>query len=280
MRLRAALAAVALCTALLPWAIGPAPGACAAEAPHAALVVSTGTTVHRYCVALDGSSVSGIHLIELAHDQYGLSFRSDGGALCMLAGVGPAQGDCFSGYPSFWGYWRGDGSGGWKWSALGAASTVVHSGAVEGWAWGSGDDGATHPPPPETTFTSVCGAPTPAVTPAASASPTLRPQQSPSPKPSAAASTPAPSPRGSPGNHRPHHPGRSPHGHRRNTPGVARTGPHPSGWQRPSPRSSRALTAERTSATGPPPAGIAALVVAAALVFGGWLIVRRRHLRA
>ncbi|MDP9235272.1 MAG: hypothetical protein M3P01_12100, partial [Actinomycetota bacterium] len=141
MRLRAALGLVALFAVVLPAV--PASPACASEAPHAGLVVSTGHGVLRYCVVLDQPSVSGLRLIELAHDQYGLSYRSDGAAVCMLAGVGTTQGDCFGDYPDYWGYWRGNGSGGWAWAGRGAASTSVHGGQVEGWSWGRGDAGGT-----------------------------------------------------------------------------------------------------------------------------------------
>jgi hypothetical protein len=109
-------------------------------------------------VALPDPSVSGIELIELAGQQHGLDygFGYGGNAVCRLDGVGSEGGDCFSEHPDFWGYWRGDGSGGWTWSSSGAGSTTVEDGDVEGWSWGSGQDGDTHPRPPATSFSSVC----------------------------------------------------------------------------------------------------------------------------
>ena len=157
----------------------PVPGAgqdiaCAAPSPSAALVVDTGSSALRYCVQLDASSVSGLHLIELASSQHGLSYKFgySGNAVCMLAGVGPTSDDCFEQNPDFWGYWRGDGSRGWTWSGTGGGSTTVGDGDVEGWAWGSGQDDSTHPKPPSTTYTSVCGSPDPE--PSSSPDPTTR----------------------------------------------------------------------------------------------------------
>lgn len=138
----------------------PAPGACAAEGPRAVLVVDTEQSggQYRYCVALDDEQVSGIHVIELANEQYGLDYRLGygGNAVCVLAGVGYESDECLKEGPEFWGYWRGNGSGGWNWSSTGAHMTVVEDGDVEGWSWGTGQDGSSHPQPPATKFGSVC----------------------------------------------------------------------------------------------------------------------------
>ena len=160
MKTRAWLLSCFLFFAVVP-VVGPAPVACAAEGPHAALVIDTGEEGGRYslCVALPREEVTGLELIELAGDQFDLSYRFGygGNAVCELAGVGSESDDCFDRYPDFWGYWRGDGSGGWTWSSGGAGSSRVRDGDVEGWSWGSGADGRSHPPPPTTTFVSVCG---------------------------------------------------------------------------------------------------------------------------
>lgn len=159
MRIRLLLAVSALLCASLPGGIAAPNVACAAE-QSAVLVVATGGTTYRYCVALPGSSVSGLDLIRLAGEQHGLQYSLGygGRAVCQLAGVGPDGDDCFADHPNFWGYWRGNGSGGWSWSSTGAGSTTVRSGDVEGWAWGSGQDGNSHPQPPATTYSSVCTA--------------------------------------------------------------------------------------------------------------------------
>ena len=156
------LFAAALIGATFPVGLAAAP-VCAGEGARAALVVDTGSSEHSLCVALPDDDVSGLDLIVLAHQQHGLDYRFGfgGEAVCMLAGVGAEGDDCFERYPDFWGYWRGDGSGGWQWSGTGAGSTRVEDGDVEGWAWGSGSDGSTHPAPPTTTFGSVCAAQSP-----------------------------------------------------------------------------------------------------------------------
>lgn len=139
-----------------------APAACAAQGPHAALVIDTEAPGgrYRYCVALPDGSVTGIELIELASEQHGLQYRLGygGNVVCRLAGVGYDSDECLKSGPEFWGYWRGDGSGGWDWSSTGGGSTTVRDGDVEGWAWGTGNDGSSHPAPPPTEFGAVCEA--------------------------------------------------------------------------------------------------------------------------
>jgi hypothetical protein len=140
--------------------VAPAP-ACAGG-DSAALVVDTGGRVTRYCVAMDEARLSGIELIEQAAQQYGLDYRLGYGeaAVCRLDHVGIEGGECFTDSDAFWGYWRGTG-GGWSWSSTGAASTVVEPGDVEGWSWGTGRDGSTHPAPPATPYASACAGSSP-----------------------------------------------------------------------------------------------------------------------
>ena len=139
-----------------------APPACAAGGDSAALVVDTGGRATRYCVAMDEARLSGIELIQLAAQQYGLDYRLGygGAAVCRLDHVGIEGGECFTDSNAFWGYWRGTG-GGWSWSSTGAGSTVVEPGDVEGWSWGTGRDGSTHPAPPATPYASACGSSSP-----------------------------------------------------------------------------------------------------------------------
>jgi hypothetical protein len=155
---------VAVALALCAGAAGPigiSPVACAGEGGSAALVVDTGAAVTTYCVALPEESVSGLELIELAGDQHGLdySFGFGGEAVCRLEGVGPEGDDCFGEYPEFWGYWHGDGSGGWSWAGTGAGGASIEDGDIDGWSWGSGDNGSNHQAPPETEHGDVCAVP-------------------------------------------------------------------------------------------------------------------------
>jgi hypothetical protein len=147
--------------------LGEASPACAATDLRAALVVDTGAVARSYCVALGATGVSGTDLIRLAHAQYGLDYRLGygGRAVCRLAGVGVDGGDCFGAFPDYWGYWHGDGRGGWTWASGSAADWTVHPGDVEGWQWGPGQDGTTHAMPPATTDADVCPPPEPSPSP-------------------------------------------------------------------------------------------------------------------
>ena len=190
MRFGRALCGLGLAGALLaPQAAAP-PAACASDVARAALVIDSGPTTERYCVTLDSEAVSGIHLVELAAGQHGLAYELGygGQAVCMLAGVGPTGGDCFADDPLFWGYFRAGASGRWSWSSVGAGSTVVEDGDVEGWSWGSGEGATDHPAPPVTPLEAVC-APAPSPSPDLSSTPI--PDSAPAPGPS---QSPAPSP--------------------------------------------------------------------------------------
>jgi hypothetical protein len=257
----ALLVGAALTPVTLPAVTGAAPACAAATGPHAALVIETGTHDLRLCVALDAPTVSGTHLIELAGAQQHLSygFGSGGQAVCRLAGVGPQGDDCFADYPDFWGYWRGDGHGGWTWSSTGAASTTVADGDLDGWVWGSGDAGTTHARPPSLSLTDVCVPPAPSPTPAAS--------------PQARSSSPA-----------------AP----RSAAAVAGASTRPSRAARSATTSPSAATSSSAGAPssifvaaadqGPPPASggpgpglLLALAIGAALAGGGWLRMRSRR---
>ena len=167
MRPRLITVAIALGLALgapaLGLVAGTAPLACAATDQRAALVVDTGGDARSYCVALGADAVSGTDLIRLAHDQYGLDYRLGfgGRAVCRLANVGVDDGDCFGAYPDFWGYWHGDGDGGWTWATGSAADWTVEAGGIDGWQWGPGQDGTTHGAPPATRTSEVCPVQTP-----------------------------------------------------------------------------------------------------------------------
>lgn len=266
----------------LPW-LGPAASgaagatACAAETGahgHAALVVDNGNRTTTYCVGLDADHVSGLHLIQLASAQYGLTYRLGfgGQGVCALDGVGPLSGDCFGQYPDFWGYWHGDGAGGWTWAGSGAGSASIGDGAVEGWSWGSGDSGTSHAPPPDQTLTDVCGTP-PTPTPKPSPRPTHTPTPSHTPTPAATPST---------GGGTSTAPSASP-------PPTAskRAGASPRTRATPTPTPSSApsdgivhlteASGQVPSSGGPPAGAFVALAAVALLGTGGWLTVRRRR---
>jgi hypothetical protein len=247
----------------VPAVTAAAPACAAATGPHAGLVIDTGTGAHSFCVALDAASVSGIHLIELAgaQDQLAYGFGSGGQAVCRLAGVGPQGDDCFADYPDYWGYWHGDGRGGWAWSSSGAASAQVGDGALDAWVWGSGDSGATHPKPPSLGIDDVC---VPATATPATPPPATRSTPPPPAPSSGVRSSAAP---GSAGSSRP-----SPARPATRSSAVPVTVTPP---ERGSP-----TVAAFAAAQGPPGGGgpgpglLVALALGTALAGGGWLRVR------
>jgi hypothetical protein len=263
---RPVAAALVLVAALIPVTVpavtGASPACAAVTGPHAALVIDTGTGAHSFCVALDAPRVSGIHLIELAgaQDHLAYGFGSGGQAVCRLAGVGPQGDDCFADYPDFWGYWHGDGRGGWTWSSSGAASTRVGDGELDAWVWGSGDSGATHPKPPSLGIDDVC---VPATASPAASPPATRSTPSPPTPSSAVRSSAAPSSAGS------------------SRPGAARpaTGSNASTAtvvppERGSPTVAAFAAAQTPPGGGPGPGLLVALVLGTALAGGGWLRLR------
>jgi hypothetical protein len=272
----------------LPW-LGPAVSgsagatACAAQrtaGPHAALVIDTGSRTTTYCVGLDAGTVSGLHLIQLAAAQYGLSYRLGfgGQAVCALDGVGSTGGDCFGAYPDYWGYWHGDGAGGWIWAGSGAASASIGQGDLDGWSWGSGDSGTSHAAPPAQRFEDVCAAATPSPTP--TATPTPKPTHTPtaSPTPHATPSPSVPPAGGSPRATPPARASGSPRGS-----ASPRTQPSMGGGGATTSSSGAIVRAVATSgqipSSGGPPAGaLLALGAVALLGTGSWL-TRRRRLR-
>jgi hypothetical protein len=263
-----------------------APGiACAAASsggPHAALVVDTGQRATAYCVALDQASVSGTHLIELASEQYGLTYRLGfgGRAVCVLAGVGAPGDDCFGSYPNFWGYFHGTGASGWTWASGSAADRPVGDGDREAWSWGAGDSATTHGVPPSTTIDDACG-----VAPS--------PDPTPSPSPSPSATPPSPSPAGGGGSS---NGGGSQDGGGSNPAGDSNGGDQGTGQTSEHTKSSepsaspaaaaptsaspavvRAAAASPPPSSGPPLAGLAALGAIVILGAGGFVTMRRRR---
>jgi hypothetical protein len=253
----------------VPAAIGAAPACAATTGPHAGLVVVTDSGTNTFCVALDDTEVSGLELIELAHAQGGLSYRFGNGglAVCQLEAVGPSGSDCFDDYPDFWGYWHGDGAGGWTWASTGAGSARIGDGEVDAWVWGSGDTAASHARPPALGIDDLCHAePSPRPTPTSTH--TSTPSPGAAAAPSAGSGPPGPSPTSS---------------------HSAQGTPSPSHSRTPSPSAvdvSDGLTtggqvyaAAGTSdppAAGPPVGLLVALCLGIALVGGGVLRLRSR----
>lgn len=127
-----------------------------AEEHRAAVIVDTGTQVKSVCVRFREESISGVEALARAQvDPVLQAFSGKGAAVCALCGVGCPSGDsCLTCNPDgkFWSYSRAPaGTGSLRTSGVGASSTAVRDGDVEGWKWALG--GA----PPFQTVEQVCG---------------------------------------------------------------------------------------------------------------------------
>ena len=172
---------------------------------HAGLVIqfADGTT-QEYCLTFAGDSISGFDLLlKTGLDVKAEGYGPMGGEVCKIGPDGcdfPGQPcACLSYGPGgvYWTYHHLK-DGKWVTSALGAGTSKVHGGDVDGWAWSDGKGPSVVP-----TFAGVCmsalGAPTTTRTPVATHTATAipaRPTASSTPRPKPSASpTPRPIPR-------------------------------------------------------------------------------------
>ena len=190
---RLVLAAGAAWVATLsPVAAPPAATASPAPAEHrAAVIVDTGASVKTVCVRFREESLTGIEaLTRAAVDPVLRAFPGKGAAVCSLCGTGCPGDDscltCDSG-GRFWSYSRAPaGAGVLRTSGVGASSTTVRDGDVEGWRWGRGGT------PPFVTVEQVCGEVVPAAATSTTAAPatTIAPMPGPTGAPAPAATAP------------------------------------------------------------------------------------------
>lgn len=158
------LRSLALLVILLAWAL-PA-GAVRADAPvdatqsadgagnRAGVVVRFGDgSVQTACIDLgpDGQA-TGEELLQAAGLQPVMEYSALGGIVCQIGAEGcgfPAE-SCWcqcKGDPCvYWRYFHQT-DGQWVYATIGASSYLVHSGQVDGWAWGEGESsGGVEPP--------------------------------------------------------------------------------------------------------------------------------------
>jgi len=164
---------------ILAGGIDVAPAHSLAEANRAALVVVHGNgQVSKLCVLFTESQISGYDLLTRSNLDLSVDASNPTGvAVCRLDREGcsyPGQ-TCFcqcQGSPCiYWSYWRLN-AGAWKYSSLGASSTVIHNGDVDGWVWGAGNFSSSATAPPSVTFDQVCPlTPTPTTTATATSAP-------------------------------------------------------------------------------------------------------------
>ncbi len=140
--LSAAVAAL-VCAGLV---VGPAghAGAGPVAQHRAAVIVDTGTTVHKVVITFTEDSITGIDALQRAHaDPVIYSFNGQGGAVCRLFGVGRDAGSsCLGGQDGdarYWAYFRAPaGASSFTYSSIGAGAARVHDGDVEGWKFATG----------------------------------------------------------------------------------------------------------------------------------------------
>jgi hypothetical protein len=163
---------------------------------HAALVIqhASGSVITR-CLAFAEDQISGLQLVERSGVQYeAQDFGSIGSAMCQLdrePSTVPAG--CFGAGP-YWQYFHRRGSA-WQTSALGASSSLLRDGDMDGWHFAAG----TNQAPGNIAFSSVCAAPAPPAATATQAAPAANhatpiPTATPAPSPSLEALVPSTSP--------------------------------------------------------------------------------------
>ena len=123
---------------------------------HAALVIQhSGGSLLTRCVAFAEAQITGLQLIERARVEYqAQQFGSMGSAMCQLdREPSTVPSGCFGSGP-YWQYFHRQGEG-WRASTVGASSSVLHDGDVDGWRYAAG----TNQTPGNVAFAAVCGAP-------------------------------------------------------------------------------------------------------------------------
>ncbi|MBN1888109.1 MAG: terpene cyclase/mutase family protein [Thermoflexales bacterium] len=78
--------------------------------------------------------ISGLAALQLTSLNVGISNTSFGPAVCSIEGIGCPIADCFCS-ANYWGYYHWVGST-WQGYGVGAGSSVITDGGVEGWRWG------------------------------------------------------------------------------------------------------------------------------------------------
>jgi hypothetical protein len=125
---------------------------------HAALVIqhSSGSLITQ-CVAFAEEQITGLQLIERSGVPYqAQSFGSVGSAICQLdREPSTIPSGCFGSGP-YWQYFHRR-SDAWQTSALGAGSSALHDGDMDGWRYAA----AANQVPSTVAFASVCAAPAP-----------------------------------------------------------------------------------------------------------------------
>ena len=142
--LRVARLGLALTVALGASSIAMPVAVAAPSVNRAAVIVETSNGTNRIVIEFTEDSITGIEALRRAGAEPVLySYSGVGGAVCRLFGVGRDSGaDCLGGTGGdarYWAYFRSaSGTSSFKYSSIGAGSTTVRDGDVEGWRFGTG----------------------------------------------------------------------------------------------------------------------------------------------
>jgi len=121
----------------------------------AGVVIDTGTEVKTVCITFRGDSITGAQALELTNaDPLFQTFPGVGKAVCSLCGVGcPGDSTCLTCMGAkFWNYYNAPkGSNKFSLSGVGAGSSLVRAGDVQGWKLGVGQK------PPFISYNTICG---------------------------------------------------------------------------------------------------------------------------
>ncbi|MDY0020803.1 MAG: hypothetical protein RBT47_12475, partial [Anaerolineae bacterium] len=79
--------------------------------------------------------ISGFRALELTGLDLEVNYDWGFPFVTAIDGVGCPADDSFCGNPAFWGYYSWDGSA-WQSYSVGAGSSSISDGAIEGWSWG------------------------------------------------------------------------------------------------------------------------------------------------
>lgn len=142
--LRVARFGLALTVALGASSIAIPVAVAAPSVNRAAVIVETSSGTNRVVIEFTEDSITGIEALRRAGaEPVVYSYSGVGGAVCRLFGVGRDSGaDCLGGTGGdarYWAYFRSaSGTSSFKYSNVGAGSTTVRDGDVEGWRFGTG----------------------------------------------------------------------------------------------------------------------------------------------
>jgi hypothetical protein len=112
------------------------------------------------CIEFSEAEISGYDVLVRSGLSVVSAFDAGmGAAMCAIDGEGCPADDCFCQCQGsecvYWAYYHLV-NGQWQYSGLGASSCTVHSGDVEGWAWGQGSIGGGGAQPPVIPFDQIC----------------------------------------------------------------------------------------------------------------------------